>query len=113
MYLRGFGVLAVLTALLSTPAAARDIDVGQATIADINAALKAGTLTSEKLVELSLARIAAYEDAGPALNAIIGIRIANTSAGQTANTLFNKCAFRVPRYGMIIAVNGRPRSSIA
>lgn len=84
MHLRGFGVLVVLAALASGPAHAREIDVGQATIADMNAAFKAGTLTSEKLVELSLARIKAYEDAGPALNAIIAL---NPNALDLARTL--------------------------
>jgi len=42
-----------------------------ATIADLQAAIAAGSLSSEKLVSLSLARIAAYDDVGPALNAII------------------------------------------
>ena len=84
MVVRGFGILAVLSALLTTPAAARDIDVGQATITDINAALTAGTLTSERLVELSLARITAYEDTGPALNAIIAL---NPNALALARTL--------------------------
>lgn len=73
MILRGFTVLAVLFALVATPAAARDIDVGQATVTEINAAFKAGTLTSEKLVQLYLARIDAYEEKGPQLNAIIAL----------------------------------------
>lgn len=43
----------------------------QATIADLNAAFSAGTLSSEKLIQLCLARIKAYDDAGPKLNALI------------------------------------------
>ena len=42
-----------------------------ATIADLNAAFKKGTLTSEKLTEMYLARIAAYDQQGPTLNTVI------------------------------------------
>ncbi len=62
----GGGLFAV-----SPPVAAKSIAVDQATIADLNAAFAAGTLTAEKLMELSLARIAAYDRAGPKLHAII------------------------------------------
>lgn len=55
----------------SSSATGKTIAVDQATIADINAAFAAGTLTAEKLMELSLARIAAYDRAGPKLHAII------------------------------------------
>ncbi|HEY0944388.1 MAG TPA: amidase family protein [Opitutaceae bacterium] len=50
---------------------AATFDLSTATIADINAAIDAGALTSEKLVSLYLARIAAYDKKGPALNTII------------------------------------------
>jgi amidase len=50
---------------------AANFDLASATLADIAAAQKAGALSSEKLVQLYLARIAAYEKSGPALNTII------------------------------------------
>lgn len=45
-----------------------------ATVDSINAAFDAGTLTSEKLVSLYLARIAAYENNGPNINAFTSIQ---------------------------------------
>ena len=45
----------------------------ETTIAEIQEAVAAGALSSEKLVELYLARIAAYDRAGPRLNSIIYI----------------------------------------
>jgi amidase len=45
-----------------------------ATLADINAAMDAGALTSEKLVQLYLARIAAYDRAGPAIKSVITLQ---------------------------------------
>lgn len=54
-------------------AAAETLELSTATIADLDAAMEAGRLTSEKLVELCLARIAAYDDAGPKLNAVLAL----------------------------------------
>jgi amidase len=55
-----------------TPAHARTtFDLQTATIADINAAIEAGALSSEKLVRLYLNRIEAYDRKGPKINSII------------------------------------------
>ena len=68
----GLRRLCLLVALLAPWTARGDVfELTDATIADINAAFDAGALTSERLVELSLARIAAYDDAGPGINAVI------------------------------------------
>jgi len=62
----------VNAALASPPiASAQTIDVTSASIEELNRAFDAGTLTSELLVGLFLARIEAYDKAGPKLNAII------------------------------------------
>jgi len=50
---------------------AAPLDLHTATIADLNAAFKAGTLTSEKLTQAYLARIQAYDKQGPKINSII------------------------------------------
>ncbi|MSR36158.1 MAG: amidase [Gemmatimonadetes bacterium] len=55
-----------------------------ATIADINAAFDAGALNSEQLVRMYLARIAAYNENGPKLNAIITL---NQNAIEQARAL--------------------------
>ena len=64
---------ALINALLlfagSLPAA--EFNLETATLADIQAAMDAGALTSEKLVSLYLARIEAYDKAGPRINSII------------------------------------------
>jgi amidase len=65
-----------------------------ATIADINAAFESGELTSEKLIELSLARIAAFDDTGPELNAVLAL---NRSALAEARALDAERASRGPR----------------
>jgi amidase len=61
-------------ALVCAPvASAKTIDLDAATVADINAAFDAGTLTAEKLVQMCLARIEAYDRQGPSLHAVITV----------------------------------------
>jgi amidase len=62
---------AVIAIVFSSSAIAENFDLTTASIEDINRAFDAGALTSERLVELSLARIAAYDDDGPKLNAVL------------------------------------------
>jgi amidase len=61
-------VLSAASSLFTLSSSAADIPLGSATIEDFNKAFSAGTLTSEKLVSLYLARVKAYE---PELNAVI------------------------------------------
>jgi amidase len=67
-----------------TSASAKTIELDAATIAEINAAFEAGTLTAEKLVQLCLARIEAYDRKGPELHAVITV---NPKALETARAL--------------------------
>jgi len=64
-------VLSVFLTVSSSPLVAKTFTLESATIADINAAFEAGALTSEKLVQLYLNRIEAYDQKGPRLNSII------------------------------------------
>ena len=61
--------VALLWAVHTVPAA--EFDLETATVADIQAAMDAGALTSERLVSLYLDRIAAYDKTGPRINAVI------------------------------------------
>jgi amidase len=60
-----FLVTAVLSAAIVRAQSGVEIDLANATIADINRAFNAGTLTAEQLTESYLARIAAYDKHGP------------------------------------------------
>jgi amidase len=73
---------------------AKTIDLDSATIADINAAFKSGTLTAEKLVQLCLARIQTYDREGPALHAVMTI---NPKALETARALDAERKAKGPR----------------
>ncbi len=87
-------LIASLLAAAVALAAPRKIDLDAATIADLNAAFDAGTLTSEKLVQLSLARIQAFDHRGPALNAVLAL---NPKALETARALDAERKAKGPR----------------
>ena len=73
---------------------AQGFDATVVTIEDLNQAFDTGTLTSERLVELYLARIAAYDEAGPMLNAVIAM---NPKAMETARALDSERKAQGPR----------------
>jgi amidase len=67
-----FPAAALLAALLTTSSLrAAEFNLSSASAADIQAAMDAGALTSEKLVGLYLARIDAYDQKGPALKSFL------------------------------------------
>lgn len=86
------GLLTLLT--LASVSARRAVDLETATIAELSAAIKAGTLTSEKLTELYLARVNAYDRRGPHLNAMIAL---NARALETARALDAERKAKGPR----------------
>jgi amidase len=88
--------LIAVALLLITPApvAGQSIDLDTATVADLNAAFARGALTSERLVQLCLARIEAYDRKGPALRAIITL---NRAALETARALDAERKAKGPR----------------
>jgi amidase len=77
-------IATIVAGALATVSARKTIELDTATVADLNAAFKAGTLTSEKLVQMSLARIEAYDRKGPTLRAVITV---NPRALETARAL--------------------------
>jgi amidase len=77
-------LIALLVLAHQTVLAQRTIPLDAATIADVNAAFTAGTLTSERLVQMFLARIDAFDRKGPMLRSVITI---NPKALDTARAL--------------------------
>jgi Asp-tRNA(Asn)/Glu-tRNA(Gln) amidotransferase A subunit family amidase len=84
-------VVSALVALTAASAAAQGtprrpaaFDVTETTIADVHAAMRAGTLTCRALVSAYLRRIEAYDHAGPAINALI---VVNPRALDVADSL--------------------------
>jgi amidase len=87
-------VLAFLTATLVSVVAQQTTDLDSATIADLNAAFDAGALTSEKLTQMSLSRIATYDREGPRLRAVLAV---NPQALATARALDAERRIKGPR----------------
>ena len=70
-------------------------DVAEKSITQLQAAMAAGQVTSEQLVSRYLARIKAYDQAGPRLNAVIAINPRAASDAQIASGEFEEA--REPR----------------
>jgi amidase len=65
--------VAVMLALQVPALHAESVPLASATIADLNAAMQSGKLSSEQLVKMYLARIEAYDKQGPKINAVIAV----------------------------------------
>lgn len=87
-------LLAALALLAAARLPAADVPLTTATIADLDRAFAAGTLTSEKLTQLCLARIAAFDQQGPGLNAVITL---NPKALEEARALDAERKSKGPR----------------
>jgi Asp-tRNA(Asn)/Glu-tRNA(Gln) amidotransferase A subunit family amidase len=92
-------VLALAAALAAAPAATPAVaqrpgfDVAEATVAQVQTALRARTLTCRQLVQSYLDRIEAYDKKGPAINAIV---VVNDRALATADSLDRRLATSGP-----------------
>jgi amidase len=99
--------LALLTLVLSLPVAAEKHGVGtarldlvEATIPELQHALQTGLITSEQLVEMYLARIAAYDDAGPKLNSFLHVNANAAAEARQLDALRHRGIARSPLYGI-------------
>ena len=72
----------------------------ETTIADIHAAYKAGTLTVRQLVQAYLDRIAAYDQKGPAINAIISLNPTALEEADRLDAAFKHAGFVGPLHGI-------------
>jgi amidase len=107
-------VLAVVTAAVlagvlawhgaAQPAIAKSATVPfrlmEATIAETQAALEAGTITSEQLVALYQARIAAYDKAGPSINSIVWLNGNALAEARVLDAERRKNKSRGPLHGI-------------
>lgn len=88
-------LIAVASLLAADPLSAqRTVDLDAITIAEVNAAFAKGTLTSERLVQLFLARIQAFDRQGPMLRSVIAV---NPKAIETARALDAERKSKGPR----------------
>ncbi|OYQ32187.1 hypothetical protein CHU93_03525 [Sandarakinorhabdus cyanobacteriorum] len=85
--------LAAMT-MATASGAAPPPEVAEASIADLQAAMRSGRTSARQLVQAYLARIAAYDQAGPALNSIVTL---NPNALADADALDRERAEKGPR----------------
>src|SRR5512134_3617534 len=93
-----------LLILMSAAAHATSFDLSTATIADINAAMDANALSSEKLVRLYLGRIEAYDRSGPKLNAVITLNANAMAEARALDAERRSKGRRSPLHGIPIVV---------
>ena len=72
----------------------------ETTIADVHAAYKAGTLTTRKLVQAYLDRLAAYDQKGPAINALISLNPTALEEADRLDAAFKARGFVGPLHGI-------------
>jgi len=101
-----FTLAAAAAALAFTTPVVRaaEFDLSTATIQDINAAFAAGALTSEKLTQLYLARIAAYDQTGPSLNSIISLNPNALAEARALDAERRAGKVRSPLHGIPVLV---------
>ena len=80
------------------------LNLVEATVSDLLKAMQTKLITSEELVQMYLARIAAYEDAGPAVNAFIHVN-ANAVDEARQNDIYRHPGLpRRPLEGILVAL---------
>ncbi|MGE3470059.1 MAG: amidase family protein, partial [Vicinamibacterales bacterium] len=76
----------------------------EATVADVQHALQTRLITSEQLVRMYLARIAAYDDAGPGVNAFIYVNPNAVAEARQLDRLRHPGRARRPLDGVPVAL---------
>ena len=98
-------ILAAALALgVPTFSPAKTFELTNASVADIQAAVASGALTYEKLVSLYLARIAAYDQQGPKLNAIIAANPKALAEARARDAERKAGKIRGPLHGIPVLV---------
>ncbi len=98
---------ALLLALLVMPVAnagAIAFDLSTATIEDIQQAMDKGVLSSEKLVQLYLARIDAYDQRGPKINSVITLNPNALAAARALDAERKSKGARGPLHGIPVVL---------
>jgi amidase len=75
-------------------------NVTEATIASIHAAYRSGELTARRLVEIYLARIEAYDRAGPRINSIISVNPQALEQADALDAAMKTSGFVGPLHGI-------------
>jgi amidase len=100
-------VAAVVVAHLVHPVSARQqgqgaarLDLVEAAVGELQRAIQTRLVTLEELAEMYLARIAAYDDAGPGVNAFLHINAQTAAEARELDALRHPGIARLPLYGI-------------
>jgi Asp-tRNA(Asn)/Glu-tRNA(Gln) amidotransferase A subunit family amidase len=88
----------------AAPESVASFDVMEASIGDIQAAYKAGTLTAHQLVQMYLDRIGAYDKRGPKINAIITLNPHALEEADRLDAAFKTSGLVGPMHGIPVLV---------
>ena len=90
--------------IFAAAASAATLDLSTATIAELQTAMEKGALSSEKLLELYLARIDAYDQKGPKLNTVITLKDRATALAEAKALDAERKAGKVrsPLHGIVV-----------
>jgi Asp-tRNA(Asn)/Glu-tRNA(Gln) amidotransferase A subunit family amidase len=97
-----FWLRAAFLSLGAACASGATLDLSTATIAELQSAMSAGALSSEKLTELSLARIAAYDQNGPRLNTVITLAADALAQARALDEERRAGKTRGPLHGIVV-----------
>ena len=102
---RHAGLAGVLLSVWFANALAKDFDATEATVAEVQAAYQAHTLTAHRLVQMYLDRIAAYDQKGPAIDCIVTVNPAALAEADRLDAEFARTGkFVGPMHGVPILV---------
>ncbi len=99
-------LIALSPPLLADPGGAGSarLQLVEATVDQLQKALQTGLITSEQLVEMYLARIRAYEEVGPAVNAYIHVNPNAVAEARALDAARPPGRARSPLYGIPVAL---------
>src|SRR5689334_25108634 len=78
----------------------KSFQIVEATIEDVHAAYRRGTLTARQLVQMYLDRIAAYDQSGPAINSMISLNSHALGEAERLDAAFQKSGPVGPLHGI-------------
>lgn len=96
--------LALVLSAAFPPARAATFELATATTAELRTVLERGALTSERLVSLYLARIAAYDQSGPRLNTVITLNPRALEEARALDAERKAGRVRSPLHGLVAVV---------
>jgi amidase len=88
----------------ASTSSAKEFQLMEATIEDVQAAYKAGELTSRQLVQMYLDRIAAYDKGGPQINSVIALNPKALEDADKLDAAYKKSGPVGPLHGVPILI---------